>query len=69
MDYCKFKFGFRNCFGVDSMGRSGGLALLWNDDINVSIVNFTNHHIHAVVMNDGGKWFLTGVYGHPDCNL
>ncbi|XP_040998143.1 uncharacterized protein LOC121244182 [Juglans microcarpa x Juglans regia] len=70
LEFCKLKLGFRNCFGVDSVGRSGGLALLWKDEINVSIVNFSNNHVHAIVVNDdGGKWLLTGVYGHPDSNL
>lgn len=70
LEFCKFKLDFCNCFGVDRIGRSGGLTLLWTDDIQLSIVNFTKNHIHAIVTNsDGGKWLLTGVYGHLNCNL
>jgi exonuclease III len=31
MEKIKVRLGFQNCFVVDSVGRSGGLALLWND--------------------------------------
>lgn len=63
------KFNFENCFGVDSNGMGGGLALFWNADVNVEIKSFSPHHIDAVVHNESGKvWRCTGVYGHPETN-
>jgi hypothetical protein len=50
------------------VGRSGGLALLWNDTKFVEIQNYSRRHINAIV-KDGDlahSWKLTGFYGHPD---
>lgn len=65
----KFKFGFVNCLAVDSEGRSGGLAMLWGRDINLSIISYSKFHIDAYVKEDGGRimqYFITGIYGHPN---
>uniref|UniRef100_A0A2N9HP17 Reverse transcriptase domain-containing protein n=1 Tax=Fagus sylvatica TaxID=28930 RepID=A0A2N9HP17_FAGSY len=49
-----------------SLGRNGGLALLWKDDANVTISNFSQHHIDLHVSSANGKWWrFTGFYGHP----
>ncbi|XP_042950087.1 uncharacterized protein LOC122282202 [Carya illinoinensis] len=67
LEFCKLRLGFRCCFGVDSVGRSGGLALFWKEDINLRIISYSRIHIHASIKNcDGVEWLLTGVYGHPD---
>ncbi|KAG6624127.1 hypothetical protein CIPAW_16G004600 [Carya illinoinensis] len=66
-DAIKRKLGFIGCFVVDARGCSGGLALLWNQDVNLEVLNFTQHHISVWLMSDDGvrKWMLTGFYGHP----
>jgi hypothetical protein len=53
---------------VDPVGRSGGLALLWMDTVNIEIFNFSQHHINVVVHegDDNFRWKLTGLYGQPD---
>lgn len=33
--------------GVDSKGKSGGLALLWRKSVSVVIQSFSHHHIDA----------------------
>ncbi|XP_042958111.1 uncharacterized protein LOC122293658 [Carya illinoinensis] len=66
--FCKYSLGFKNCFVVDSFGCSGGLAMLWKDDVNLHILNYSSHHIHALIRNsmfEGGVGIITGVYGHP----
>ncbi|XP_042942656.1 uncharacterized protein LOC122276824 [Carya illinoinensis] len=71
-DSCKFKLGFSNCLVVSIEGRSGGIALLWGRDINLTILNYSKYHIDACVTVDGistDKFFLTGVYGHPNHSL
>lgn len=40
-------------FRVDSVGRSGGLALLWNDHFSVEIQNFSRRYVNAIVGLDG----------------
>jgi exonuclease III len=64
----KIRMGFRNVFVVDCVGKSGGLALMWSDDIQVDIQNYSRRHINAVVKTEmnGQLWKFTGFYGHPD---
>jgi hypothetical protein len=35
-------------FVVDSIGKSRGLALLWGEETNVTIQNFSQHHINGM---------------------
>jgi hypothetical protein len=68
MEYVRVKLGFECLFVVDSVGRSDGLALLWNDMELEEIQNYSRRHINAI-MKDGDSeysWKLTGFYGHPD---
>lgn len=45
---------FEGSFSVPSDGRSGGLALLWSKDINLSINSFSMGHIDATIKEDLG---------------
>jgi hypothetical protein len=48
-------------------GRSGGLALLWNNQIQLTIQNFVSNHIDFhVEMSDGKLWRVTSFYGRPE---
>jgi hypothetical protein len=55
-------------FIVDSVGKSGGLALLWMIEAGVEIQNYSRRHINANVCSSPNNptWKLTGFYGHPD---
>jgi hypothetical protein len=55
-------------FGVDSVGHSGGLYLLWEGDFNVDIQNFSRRHINTVIGSCGThpQWKFIGFYGHPN---
>lgn len=67
MQSIRRKLGFDNCFVVDRNGLSGGLALLWMDDVDLNIVSYSRHHIDCnVIMQDGDSWRFTGFYGYPD---
>jgi len=55
MDRIKLRSGFDNLFVVDPVGRSGGLALLWNKDENLEILNYSCRHINAVVKDMAGQ--------------
>jgi hypothetical protein len=37
LEFIKIKAGFTNCFGIDSIGKSEGLALMWNDEVRIEI--------------------------------
>uniref|UniRef100_A0A2N9HCL8 Reverse transcriptase domain-containing protein n=1 Tax=Fagus sylvatica TaxID=28930 RepID=A0A2N9HCL8_FAGSY len=67
MEVVRVKLGFDNVFSVPSLGRSGGLALLWKNEAEVVIQNFSQHHIDAHVDSQQEKcWRLTGFYGRPE---
>lgn len=55
-------------FAVDSVGLSGGIALLWIEEGHVRVINYTQWHISALVqeVNNGTTWKFTGFYGHSD---
>jgi hypothetical protein len=67
VEVVRIKLGFAGAFVVDSVGRSGGLALLWKDAEEVEIQNYSRRHINAVIREEGlPPWKLTGFYGHPE---
>jgi exonuclease III len=68
IEFLRIKLGFDQMFVVNCVGRSGGLALLWNDDFQLTIQNFSHRHINAVIkrQNDGIEWKFSGFYGHPE---
>jgi len=63
------RLGFDFVFAVDPVGRSRGLALLWNVVDNLEIYNYSRRHINAIVKDCQGQpfWKLTDFCGHPDC--
>ncbi|XP_059431505.1 uncharacterized protein LOC132165008 [Corylus avellana] len=68
MESIRCKLEFASMFVVESVGKSGGMALLWGEDVNVTIQNFSQRHINGVVKisDDGVPWKFTGFYGHPE---
>jgi exonuclease III len=67
-EFIRIKLGFDYMFGVDSVGRSGGLLLLWKNNFNVVIQNYSRMHINAEIKNAANNmiWKFTGFYGHPN---
>lgn len=46
------------------MGKGGGLALLWIDDVDLFISTYSARQIDAMVKNGNGLlWHFTGIYG------
>jgi exonuclease III len=70
LEKVRVRIGFDNVFVVNSVGKSGGLALLWRNDICVEIQNYSRHHINAVVSMEktGPPWKFSGFYGHPEAD-
>lgn len=63
------KLKLESCFAVSSKSKSGGLAMLWSQDIKVDIASFSDHHIDAEVEVENGKHMrCIGVYGHPEAS-
>lgn len=61
------RFNLYDSIVVPSKRRSGGLWLMWNDDIQVSVHSSTFHVILATVVNrfSNQKFGLVCVYGDP----
>ena len=58
---------YQNKVIVKHPDSGGGLALLWKNDINMEVVNYTANHVLAkVTKEDGFVWYLTGFYGWPN---
>ncbi|XP_059445337.1 uncharacterized protein LOC132177129 [Corylus avellana] len=68
MEWIRVKLRFVGLFAVDPVGRSGGIALLWKEEHEVEIQNYSRRHINAIEKRneDGFIWKLTGFYGNPD---
>lgn len=60
--------GFWNGFMVSSQGKSGGLALFWNQGTDISIQGSTKRYIDTIIDNGGtmAHWRFTGFYGQPE---
>lgn len=50
---------------IPSSGKSGGLWLLWSDDIRLSILEKSFYFIFVRIENVLGSWILGLVYGDP----
>ncbi|KAK8451750.1 hypothetical protein SEVIR_6G260350v4 [Setaria viridis] len=62
--------GFDRAFAVGSEGRSGGLCIFWNNDLDINILGHSKYHIDASVMGIGDlPWRITTVYGEAQTNL
>ena len=59
--------GYDKAFAVSSSGRSGGLGIFWNNNLNVEILPYSQNHIDAIIY-DGlcDPWRLTCVRGSSD---
>ncbi|KAF4397093.1 hypothetical protein G4B88_008939 [Cannabis sativa] len=57
----------QNFWDVDRVGMSGGLLLLWKEEISVRVDSSSPSHILArVAGKDFFPWTVTCFYGHPD---
>ena len=60
---------FQNKFIVKKPYGGGGLALIWKTEVNMEVINFTDNHILArVVEDDGFAWMLTCFYGWSEAS-
>ncbi|KAF5472061.1 hypothetical protein F2P56_008808 [Juglans regia] len=72
VESCKYKFGFKNCLAISSQGRKGGIALLWDAEVDLSVTSYSMNHVDAVIKDPNlrrGQWFLTAMYGYPKTHL
>uniref|UniRef100_A0A453IQP4 Endonuclease/exonuclease/phosphatase domain-containing protein n=2 Tax=Aegilops tauschii subsp. strangulata TaxID=200361 RepID=A0A453IQP4_AEGTS len=63
----KWRLGLKGFHGVSSNGKSGGLALFWDESLSVTVLDACCHYIDVRVDDVGGgtSWIGTFVYGEP----
>jgi exonuclease III len=49
LESIRTKLAFENMFVVDCVGKSGGLALFWEEGWEVEVQNYSHRHINAIV--------------------
>lgn len=68
MEMLKFQLGFSCFLAVASVGRSGGLCLHWNKEVNLVLHSFSKFYFDMFVTDSitDSNWRLFAIYGHPD---
>ncbi|GKV19445.1 hypothetical protein SLEP1_g29706 [Rubroshorea leprosula] len=67
MEGVRRQLGFKNCFTIDRVGTGGGLAMLWQDGVILSLLSYSQNHIDMEVLGwREQRWRFTGFYGHPE---
>ncbi|KAL5773581.1 hypothetical protein ACOSQ2_013505 [Xanthoceras sorbifolium] len=67
MEQFRLFLGFSGKLVVECVGRSGGLALFWSSQLDVSLLSFLLFHIDVSVSASGSSpWRFTGFYGTPE---
>ncbi|KAL6228200.1 hypothetical protein ACLB2K_002154 [Fragaria x ananassa] len=68
MNNLRLKIGYRNCEVVYNYGQLGGVALFWEDSMDVRFLSKSKFHVDVEIYAIDGfgvRWRLTGFYGHP----
>ena len=66
----KQKLQLENMVAVDSVGKGGGIAVLWRGGIDVMIRGKSKNYIDMVIKEDDGRrWRFTGIYGESRAEL
>lgn len=55
MEFVKRMINLEHCFTIQSYGLSGGLALLWSSDVDLTILSYSKWHINAWLQGIAGK--------------
>lgn len=53
---------------MDPVGYKGGLLLLWNDNVNLTILSYSVGHIDCVINLNPSLFYFMGFYGDPNHN-
>ncbi|XP_039015929.1 uncharacterized protein LOC120146444 [Hibiscus syriacus] len=63
--------GYNNSFRVEAQGHSGGIWVLWDNSVEVKILNVSNQYIHAHFRcRNSNYWeYLKAVYASPNQSI
>ena len=58
---------YDSMLAIPCLGRRGGLAMLWNDEVDLHIQTYTQNHIGTFILtNHNSPWQIIGFYGKPE---
>lgn len=63
LEIIKQNLGFNCLYTIEGIGKSGGMTLLWKDDV---INTYSQRHINSWVEQTNLSWMLTCFYGNPE---
>ena len=64
MEWWRWRLDMTNLMVKNSTGTSGGLALFWRKEVDLTVKSLSKYHIDAIIKEkDGFKWRFTGIYG------
>ncbi|XP_074359807.1 uncharacterized protein LOC141699903 [Apium graveolens] len=67
MEWVQMKLGYPGMFVVYCVGRSGGVAILWQESDLVEVLGYSQNHIDVKInMENGSSWRLTGLHGESN---
>ena len=70
MKWIQGELHYDSMLAVPCLGRRGGLAMLWKNEMDLHIQTYTKNHIDALIMsNQNSPWRITGFYGKPEEQL
>ena len=65
-DVLKYKLHFSYLFSVTRNRFGGGLALVWKEDNDMTILSYSKYNIDTVITNGDELLRFTGICGHPE---
>ena len=61
---------YDSMLAVPCLGRKGGLAIMWNEDVDLHIQTYTQNHIDTLILIDhNSPWRIIGFNGKPEEQL
>jgi len=63
----RWRLGIKGCLAVDSRGKRGGIALFWDESIQVNSNSIEERYIDVSIVDDlnAAPWRATFIYGEP----
>jgi hypothetical protein len=63
----RWRLGLKGCLAVDSKGKRGGLALFWDENIQVDLLEIDDRYIDVSIREyaTSNPWRATFSYGEP----
>jgi hypothetical protein len=63
----RWRLGLKGCLAKSSVGRSGGIALFWDDSLKIDLITITNKLIDVEVQESpsASPWRISFIYGEP----